>query len=499
MFRIGLAECIHEISSFNPVPTRYDDFLVTVGQDVLVRHRGGSSEMAGALDVFAGRPDITVVPTYAVRGMTSGGPVDEADFRRIASEYLGALRNAGPLDAACLVMHGAMATLAEDDCTGFLLAEARKILGERVPIVVSMDLHGILTRRILRHADAVVPYHTYPHVDFFTTGQRAARLLLRILEGNARPVTARVTIPALVRGDELITATGSFGLCTREADRLERTPPGLSAGMFIGNPFTDVAELQSYSLVVSDGDEGFAVREAERLARAFWERHEKMQVPLTSVEESVRAAMEETGGTVAFTDAADATSSGASGDSNLIVRALLEQGYRGRILAPVVDAPAVEAAFAAGVGATISTTVGGRLDPSRFEPLLITATVRLLSDGRFVNESHGSTWNAGRTAVLEAGRLVLVVTSRPVHLYDRSLFLAHGQDPRNFSVVVVKSPHCQPHMYLDWCRRTINVDADGATSANVRRLGHRRCPRPIFPLDAGVTFDPRAEVFRRGG
>jgi len=74
--------------------------------------------------------------------------------------------------------------------------------------VVSLDLHGILTDRMLQHADAVVMYHTYPHVDFYETGERAARLLLRILPARVRPVTAVVTIPALVRGDELITATG---------------------------------------------------------------------------------------------------------------------------------------------------------------------------------------------------------------------------------------------------------------------------------------------------
>jgi microcystin degradation protein MlrC len=180
------------------------------------------------------------------------------------------------------------------------------------------------------------------------------------------------------------------------------------------------------------------------------------------------------------------------------VRALVEGGYTGRVLAPIVDAPAVEAAFKAGIGTTIKTTIGGSLDPKRFPPLPITATVRMLSDGRFINESHGSTWNSGRTAVLEAGNLTVVATTRPVHLYDRSLFLAHGQEPRNFSAVIVKSPHCQPHMYADWCRRVINIDAPGATSANVRRLGHTRCPRPIFPLDDIKTFQPKAEIFRRG-
>jgi microcystin degradation protein MlrC len=159
----------------------------------------------------------------------------------------------------------------------------------------------------------------------------------------------------------------------------------------------------------------------------------------------------------------------------------------------------VEAAFAAGVGGTVQTSVGGTLDPRRHKPLAITAQVRMLSDGRFRSESFNAEWYAGRTAVLQAGGVTLVVTSRPVHLYDRSLFLAHGQDPRTFDLVVVKSPHCQPHMYADWCARLINVDAPGATSANLHSLGHTRCRRPIYPLDDNVAFTPRARLFTRVG
>src|SRR5262249_40599375 len=203
-------------------------------------------------------------------------------------------------------------------------------------------------------------------------------------------------------------------------------------------------------------------------------------------------------GTVILMDAADAPSSGASGDSNAILRALLEAGYGGTILAPVVDPGAVEAAFAAGVGGTVRTTVGGALDPGRFRPLPVEARVRMLGDGEYRGEAGGRTF-AGRTAVLQAGNATLVVTSRPVSLHDRGLFWAHGQDPRRFDAVVVKCPHCQPHMFADWCARLINVDAPGSTTANLPTLGHTRCARPIFPLDDGVVFEPVARVFQRGG
>jgi microcystin degradation protein MlrC len=496
MTRVLVAECIHEVCSFNPVPTRHDDFVIMTGEDLVAYHRTVGSEVGGALQVFGATAGLEVVPTFGARGITSGGTIAAADFARLADEFLGALRRAPAADGAYFALHGAMAAEGEDDPEGFLLAEARKVLGARVPTVASFDLHGVLTDRMLEHTDAAVVYHTYPHVDFFQTGQRAARLLPRIMSGEVRPVTARVPIPALVRGDELITATGLLGRLVGEAQAVEQSPGGLAAGLFIGNPFTDVLELGCNSVVVTDGDPQRAGREATRLAEEFWKHRARMQAGLTALEESVRLAAA-TSGTVVMMDAADATSSGAPGDSNAILRQLLAAGYRGKALIPIVDPAAVQAAWSAGVGATVRTTVGGAFDTRRHRPLEVSARVRLLSDGSFRSESFGQEWFAGRTAVLQAGNVTLVVTSRPVHLYDRSLFLALGQDPRTFDLVVVKSPHCQPHMFADWCARLINVDAPGATSANVRALGHSRCRRPIFPLDPEVPWVPRAKVFTR--
>jgi microcystin degradation protein MlrC len=498
MLRVLIAECKQEVSSFNPQPSRYEDFHIHHGTSLLAHHRGVREEVGGALEVFESDPNIQLVPTLGARANTSGGVLTAESFQRLSREFLESLAAAGPVDAAYFSLHGAMQAEGEDDPEGFFLQEARRILGKDMPFVVSLDLHGILTDRMLEHSDAVVCYHTYPHVDFFETGARAAKLLLRIVNEGARPVTARVKIPALVRGDELITDTGAIGECIRLAQKIEAEANGLSAGVMWGNPFTDVPELRTNSFVVMNGDEAAARKYALQLADVFWRHHEKMQVPLTSLSDAVRQAKEATGGTVVLMDAADAPSSGASGDSNAILRELTRQHYRGTALIPIVDPVAVRQAFAAGVGATISTTVGGRCDEKRYQPLSITARVRMLSDGKFRSESFGWHWDSGETAVLQAENYTLVVGSRPVSLFDRSWFYAHGQDPKRFDLVIVKSPHCEHHMFAAWCAKLINVDAPGSTSANLKSLGHARCARPIFPLDPNVLFQPAADVFCRG-
>lgn len=497
MLKILIAECKQEVSTFNPHKSGYEDFGIRSGAELLSYHRTVRNEIGGALSILDTVDHVTLVPTYSAFFITSGGILAKASWEKIAKDFLNGIRTAPPVDGVYFCMHGAMASEEELDPEGWLLQETRKILGENIPIVISLDLHGILTDRMVEQSNAIVVYHTYPHVDFFETGQRAARLLLRIVSREVKPVTAKVAIPALVRGDELITATGLIGQSMRIAKHVENSPHGLSSGLFIGNPFTDVPALQTYSFVVTDNDPEMAEREAIRIAESFWANHEKMQVPLVNLDEMAFIVKTHTQGTIALIDAADATSSGASGNSNAILRKLIETGYTGRTLLPIVDEPVVHQAFAAGIGATIQTTIGGSLDTQRFKPLKITSKVLLLADNRFRSESFGEEWYSGRTAVLEANNFIIVVSSRAVNLYDRSFFFAHGQNPKQFDTVVVKSPHCQQHIYADWCIGMVNVDTPGSTSANLRSLGHKRCPRPIFPLDFNVQFKPKAILFKK--
>ena len=492
MPRILVVECMQEISSFNPVESTYEQFVVQRGQEVFDLQRGMNTSIGGALAVLEATPGVELVPAYSARPF-SAGILSQAGFAKLAAELLDHVRaRAAGIDAVYFSLHGAMGAVGELDPEGYLLEETRKLFGPKVPIVISLDLHGILTRRMLRQVDGVTIYHTYPHVDFADTGARAARLLLRIL-GGARTTIARVVVPALVRGDELITETGVYGQVIRQAQKLERDGTALAAGFMIGNPFTDVPELCSQAIVVTEGDAASAEREAIRLAEAFWPDRALMQGRLVALDDAIaRARTLE--GTAIFTDAADATSSGASGDSNAILRALLDAGYAGRALVPIVDPAAVEAARRAGLGGRFRARLGGAFDP-RFVPLDIDVEVDLLSRGKAVHETSGMLNDAGDMAVLLHANYTIVAISRPANLFDRSVFYAAGRDPKRFDLVVVKSPHCEKHMFVDWAARNFNVDAPGATSANLRSLGHRICARPVYPLEPDTRFVPRAEIF----
>jgi microcystin degradation protein MlrC len=480
--RILIAELKQETATFNPAATVYEDFRITVGADMLESYRGTKTEVAGVIDVLDDDGRFEIIPTMAAASV-SGGCIGNTDLDRLLNEMVDSIRAAGPVDGACLCFHGAMAGESEDDPEGRVLTDIRSVLGA-VPIVVSLDLHAVITDRLVDTADVLVPYHTYPHTDHYETGQRAACNLLRLLDGTSRPTVARVELPMLVRGDELLTASGKFGEAIRMCQQVEHSDTGLAAGVIIGNAFTDVPALQSNVLVTTNNDYELAEREAQRIGRFMWDRRELFQAQLTSLDESICLAAS-ADGTVVFSDAADATASGAAGDSNEILRGLVDAEFSKKALLAIVDAPAVSQAFRAGVNTSITVPLGGTRDPSRFTPLTLTVDITSLHDGHFAYED-GTAAHAGRACVLTSGTIHILVTERPVFVVGQRVFQAHGLEPADYDLVVVKSPNGFRTWYESIASLIVPVDVPGSTSANLKSLPFRNCVRPIFPLDDNV-------------
>ena len=482
MTNILFAEMRQETASFNPFPTDYAMFQQFQGRQLLDKYTGTKTEISGFMDVMAEDDEISLIPTMSAASV-SGGAIPTVDLDRLIDEIVESIRqaaNVNKIHAVYMCLHGAMAGVTEDDPEGRLLSRVREIVGD-VPLVATIDLHAILTDRMLELCDVIVPFHTYPHVDQYETGQRAARCMRKLLSGNVTPEMVTVKIPLLVRGDELITESGKFGEAIRMCQEIEASDTGLSAGVNIGNAFTDVPELRTNVLVVRDGQQEQALEEAREIGRFMWANRELFKAELISVKESIEVARQTNGLTV-FSDAADATASGASGDSNEILKALVESGFDGRCLIPIVDQPAVQAAITVGAGGTVTVSLGGTLDPGRFTPLSLEVEVVSLHDGHFTYE-NGLPGYGGSVAILRYQNIDILAVERSLYFVGQRVFASHGCDPANYRIVVVKSPNGFRPYYESIASAIYAVDVMGSTSANLNSLPYQKVARPIFPLD----------------
>ena len=151
-------------------------------------------------------------------GASASAHVTTDAFERIGGEIIDAVRQGG-FDAIYLDLHGAMVTEHLDDGEGEILERVRQIVGDRMPVVVSLDLHANVTARMFRHASALVAYRTYPHVDMAETGERAARILERLVS-EGRPLQRAVRrVPFLIPVNGMCTLVAPATRHVRVAGR----------------------------------------------------------------------------------------------------------------------------------------------------------------------------------------------------------------------------------------------------------------------------------------
>ncbi len=491
--RVSVGGLMQETNSFSPVGTVLADFeaeYLLRGNEIPEYFAGTNTEIAGFLSACESAGAQTV-PLFAAAA-NSGGNVTADTFATLSGELLGSLSQAtaeAPLDVLLLALHGSMCVDGEHDPEGALLDSCRSIVGPKCVIGASLDLHANVTERMVRAADVLVGYRTYPHVDQASTAQRAANAAMAAVAGP-RVRTVLQKLPLIVPAEHMQTTDGPMNELRTQADSLETEGLAAAVSVFGVQPWLDFPGVGCGVTVVGD-DEAAARGHARRLAGEFWRRRDRFAVELVDIERAVRAALETDGGPVVLVDSADCPSSGAPGDSAAVLAALLghagtDADLGGQCLMTVVDAETAAAAHGAGVGGRIDAIVGGKLDPARSKGVRFASRVERVTDGKFVRRGPAFTGlplEAGPTAVLARGSIRVLVTSRPVPTSDPELFRSARLEPAHAKIVSIKSPTLFRAAYDRFSRRIIYVDTPGAASANLRQFPWKKISRPIYPLD----------------
>jgi microcystin degradation protein MlrC len=496
--RIAIGQFMEESNTFVRQRADLEHFRATqllYGDEVIARLRGTRAEVGGFLDVLE-PAGVEVIPTVAANAVSSG-PVTRATFNHVRDALLERLAAAGPVDGVLLALHGAMVLEDAPDGEGEFLAAIRKAIGPAVPLVATLDLHATITPRMVQEADALVGYDTYPHIDLYETGAKAAALLLRTVRGEIHPVTLFARAPMLVPAEGQGTDDEPMAGLMAEAKRLQARPGVLAVSLFPVQPWLDIPDTGFSVMAVADGPRRAAEIEPmlRQLAWQAWERRRRFAADLLTVDDAIRRALDAEGGPFILSESADSTGSGSPGDGAHILERLLALGVQARCLVTVVDAPAVAHAIAAGVGADVSTTVGGTLDPRYNRPVPIRGRVRILSDGRYVSSDKktlGVEFQMGRAAVIEVGRIAVLATERPAFTFDPALYRSVGLEPRDAKIVAVKSPLQFRDGYGGFARACWVVDTPGPSTARVERLDWHQRARPLFPFEDDFEPEIRA-------
>ncbi|MEO8143853.1 MAG: M81 family metallopeptidase [Betaproteobacteria bacterium] len=486
--KLVIAQMKHETNTFSPVPTPIARFahgapLPLEGPAVREAYKGTGTALGAFIDL-ADQAGAEAV--YPVAGNAApSAPVEDEAYEAMAGRIVAAV--AKGCDAVLLDLHGAMVTRSHDDGEGELLARIRKVAPE-VPIGVALDMHTNLFPAMGQLATVIAGYQTYPHVDMYETGVRAARPIL-----NASRATMafghRPMLPHVMRQSSLDSPNKEIQARAKEMER----QGALCATFFVGFPHADIPYAGSSAVVVTDGDAGKARALCDELLDMAWNAREKFVYEVEPLEKSLLRAKELRAGPVMLLDHYDNCASGGTMDTMTVLGGILDAGLEDVAAFAIFDPQAVEQMKRAGVGARVTIPLGGKLAMPALglkgKPRTVTGNVRRIINGIYRNEgpmARGEIADMGAAAVLDTGKVEIAVISRHVEPHDIAAFRALGIDPAGKRYVMLKSRVHWRAGLGPLARAVIECAGEGVCTSDYSQLNFARVRRPIYPLDPGT-------------
>lgn len=489
--RIATGCISHETTTFVPRRTTLQDFEHGFGffrgQEVIERFRGANTCTGGFID-GAAKHAFELVPLLWTFPYPSG-LIERPVYDQIKGELLERLRKADQeqrLDGALLDLHGAMVVEGIDDGDGDVIEAVRQVLGPNRPIVVTQDLHANHSKRRVQHADALIGFDTYPHVDMAERGREAADLIVRTINGEVQPTMALRQLPLFWGTPCQVTAHPPMNEVIRRIHDIEKRPGILTATVAAGFSWADIPEVGSSVIVVADRDPALARKTADELGDWIWENRNRWYVPPLSVKEAIARGEQIGRYPIMLADHADNTGGGAPGDSTEVLRTFLELRLKDALLLYLVDPDAANQAHAAGVGKKISLKLGGRSDPIQGPPVELEVEVVALTEGQFAYDGpmyKGLTGNMGRSAWLRKDGVSVVVVHAREQPLDPAFARTLGIDCKKARYIAVKSAAHFRSGFEAFAGSIFNVDASALLRHDFRKLTYKRRRKPMFPIE----------------
>ncbi|MEZ5821556.1 MAG: M81 family metallopeptidase [Xanthobacteraceae bacterium] len=499
MTRIAVGGFLHETNTFAPTKATYEAFVhgggfprMETGGGMLKNVRRINVGLAGFIEQ-AETEGWDLVPTIFAAATPSAHVTEDA-FERIAKTMIDSLAAAGNLDAVYLDLHGAMVAEHFDDGEGEILARVRKVIGNDIPLVVSLDLHANVTPEMVEHASALIAYRTYPHVDMADTGRACARHLALLLNTKQRLAKAFRQTPFLIPISWQCTNDEPAKSIYRKVAGLEtEAVPTLSFAF--GFPAADFVHCGP-SIFAYGRTQAHADAAADAIAALIESHEDDFDGKIYSPDEGVRHAMElakTATRPIVIADTQDNPGAGGDSDTTGMLRALVRNNAQRAATGMMYDPQAAKAAHEAGEGNSVTLALGGKSGIPGDAPFKETFVVEKLSDGNFLAPGPfygGRMMKMGPSACLRIGDVRVVVASHKTQLADQAMYRYVGIEPTEQKILVNKS---SVHFRADFepiAEKLLICAAPGAMPADTADLPWTRLKPGIRVKPNGAPFDP---------
>ena len=475
MTKIAVAGFQHETNTFAPQPTTFKIFEergawpeLTRGESLIKRFLGLNLPISGFISACNHK-----VEPILWAAAEPGGFVDNDAFDLITNEIIEGIIESKP-DAVYLDLHGAMVTRKYDDGEAEILRRIREAAGYDLPLAVSLDLHGNLSKSFFDLADLVTIYRTYPHVDLAETGARAADLLSMSLKKPLKKAWRRANflIPVTAQGTDYQPSKDIYNYINKISQN-----EVASIDLAMGFPPADIPELGPV-IVAYDQSQRVANDSVEKVFKKLLEAEPIYNDRLVSAEDAVAEAVKSINGPVVIADVQDNPGAGGTGDTTGLISALIKAQASDAILSMLYDPHTAEAAHIAGVGSEIDVSLGGKFT-TYSKPIKCKVLIEAISDGRFLFTGPmfgGSDADLGPVALLKISdtSIRVVVGSKRAQNADQEMFRVVGLEPCQHKIICVKSAMHFVADYKQVSKNIIFATSPGANPCNLTEIPYKR-------------------------
>lgn len=484
-FRIAIAGLIHETNTFAPDPTTYADFdthgsspAILRGSDIISAFEGGGSSSSGIIKALQ-RDDVEIIPIMWCAAQP-GGIVLRVVYDRLLGEIISDLNTSQPFDAIVLDLHGAMVVEGIEDAEADIFKQIRLSMGRQPFLSAVLDFHGNISTDLVNESDLLIAYRTYPHIDMEDAGFRVAQATVDYLQRQVKPAKAFVQIPYLIPIHAQCTMIQPM---SELLDTLVAADEAHEAivSLLPGFPPADIYDCGPSILAYADNQDR-ADAALDQVKQAVMQAEPEFAgIGLREGTDAVRFASllaEQTRQPVIIVDTQDNPGAGASSDTMGLVEELLAQNVHDAVVGVINDPAAAEAAHKAGLGSTITLSLGGKGSLLGIRPLQAQFTIEALGNGLFIGSGayyNNAQVNFGAMALLRIvnSGVRVIVGSRRAQAGTQAIFYHLNLDPNKIEILGLKS---SVHFLADFAKLTQNIiygRFPGLNTADPKELPYR--------------------------
>lgn len=285
---------------------------------------------------------------------------------------------------------------------------------------------------------------------------------------------AQVRVPLLLPGENVITEVEPAKSLYAKLEEIDRIPGILSSSLMVGFAWADTPHTGASVIVSAESDYKLALKEANKLADAFWNARFdlKFQSETCSVSEAVSRACSSNIKPVFISDSGDNITAGGDGDSLEVLHELLKQKVTNFVFSQICSKELTEESIRVGIAGEVTLPF-----LKNYDAKVIWCVESIVQKPEVV------------FAVVSNSGSKILLSDRRYPLVKLDWLIEGGIDLSKVEITVFKLGYLMPELH-DTCPRHIMALSTGPTSLDVESFHYTKIKRPMFPLDK--DFDWRA-------